>query len=311
MNTIGQRVRDLSHLMDDRLTDAPACPTSCKLELTSRCNFACDYCAHTQHKRPSKDMDRGTYSLLIRRLYDAGVTQLGVFFLGESFLVDWLPDAIHEAKNLGFERVFLTTNGSVSTPDTVRQCMKAGLDSLKFSLNYSDPEQMRCVARVKASMYHAVDDNVMAARSVRDGGGYACHLAGSYIAYDGQQGERMRERVDLLSPYLDEVYQLPLYSQAGQVDAKEDRTEWIGNPGHIGDTVPAVPCWVLFSQAHVTYDGKMSACCFDHGGMFEMGDLVSQPFEEVWLSDAFRALRAAHLNKDVKGTACEACIYRT
>ena len=84
-------------------------------------------------------MDRYQYSRLIREMRDAGVEELGVFYIGESFTCKWLPDAIAEAKKIGFPYVFLTTNGSAATPDRVEACMKAGLDSLKFSINFESP----------------------------------------------------------------------------------------------------------------------------------------------------------------------------
>jgi hypothetical protein len=38
-----------------------------------------------------------------------------------------------------------------------------------------------------------------------------------------------------------------------------------------------------------------------------MADLTKVSFAEGWNSDKFQALRAAHLAKDVRGTACESC----
>jgi hypothetical protein len=52
----------------------------------------------------------------------------------------------------------------------------------------------------------------------------------------------------------------------------------------------------------------MSACCFDHDGRFNMGDLNSMPFLEAWHSKKFQELRRASLNEDVIGTVCENCI---
>ncbi len=42
-----------------------------------------------------------------------------------------------------------------------------------------------------------------------------------------------------------------------------------------------------------------------------MGDLTTTPFMAAWNSERFQHLRAAHLKKDVTGTACERCVaYR-
>ena len=64
----------------------------------------------------------------------------------------------------------------------------------------------------------------------------------------------------------------------------------------------------IFTEGHVTYDGSLSACCFDHDGRFNMGDLTTTPFLEAWNSAPFQKLRTANLAKDVTGTACEKCI---
>ena len=70
----------------------------------------------------------------------------------------------------------------------------------------------------------------------------------------------------------------------------------------------ALPCWSLFTEGHITCDGHLSACCFDHSGRFQMGDLNRMSFMEAWNSQPFVKLRAAHLKKDLRGTVCENCI---
>jgi radical SAM protein with 4Fe4S-binding SPASM domain len=63
------------------------------------------------------------------------------------------------------------------------------------------------------------------------------------------------------------------------------------------------------TEGHVTKDGLLAACCFGAGldGGLIMGDLKEQGFMEAWNSPAFQTLRAAHLKKNVEGTACESC----
>jgi hypothetical protein len=65
----------------------------------------------------------------------------------------------------------------------------------------------------------------------------------------------------------------------------------------------------VFTEGHITKDGLLAACCFGSGldGDLVMGDLTKQGFMEAWNSAPFRKLRAAHLMKDVRGTACETC----
>jgi hypothetical protein len=39
-----------------------------------------------------------------------------------------------------------------------------------------------------------------------------------------------------------------------------------------------------------------------------MGDMKTQTLQEIWNSEKFKALRRAHLTKDVSGTICNECI---
>lgn len=52
----------------------------------------------------------------------------------------------------------------------------------------------------------------------------------------------------------------------------------------------------------------LTACCFDHDGRFNMGDLTRERFMQAWHSEPFQALRRANLAEEVCGTACEKCI---
>ncbi|MCH7833204.1 MAG: radical SAM protein [Proteobacteria bacterium] len=308
---ITERVDAITGIDGHRRGAAPPCPKSCKIELTARCNFKCSFCATADKLRDKGDMDWDFYLKLLKDLRRAGVEEIGVFYLGESFILDWLPDAIQAAKDEGFPYVFITTNGSLADPERVTACMEAGLNSIKFSLNYADEGQFSDIAGVKGSIYRDIIDNIKTTVPVRDAGNHDCGVYASYINYDGEQGGRMKAVVAEVEPLLDQVYSLPLYSQADLVSVAENERGWAikgGNPGRFGNMREPVPCWSLFTEARVTHDGHLSACCFDHDGRFHMGDLNEIPFMDAWTSEKFQNLRRAHLSGDVRETVCKACV---
>lgn len=283
-------------------------PKSVKIELTANCNYKCNFCVKSL--RPDNgEMSRTFYSRIIRELRAAGVEELGVFYIGESFTCKWLPDAIREAKAVGFPYVFLTTNGSASTPHLVEECMKAGLDSLKFSLNFTDEAQFQEVSQVKPALYRKALQNIKDARAVRALGNYKCRLYASSIAFDGEQSEKMRRIVNEIKPYVDEHYWLPLYGMSG-ASKEHGWTPQPGNPGRLDAMREPLPCWAVFTEGHITKDGKLAACCFGTGidGDLIMGDLTTTPFMEAWNSQGFMRLRQAHLLKDVSNTGCATCM---
>ncbi len=310
---ITARVDAITDLKGERRSETPPVPRSVKIELTARCDFKCFFCASQSRLRKKADMDWLLYRRLVREMRDLGVEELGMFYLGESFLCDWLPEAIEFAKKeCGYPYVFLTTNGRLATPERVEACMRAGLDSLKFSFNFSDAAQFHDVTGVKLSDYPKVVANLKAARAVRDrveaDTGHRCGLYASSIQYDGRQQLRMAQAVAGILSFVDEHYWLPLYGQAGLTSGARGTKPAAGNPGRLGAMRKPLPCWSIFTEGHVTYDGRLSACCFDHDGRFSMGDLRRDLFMDAWHSPQFRRLRAAHLREDVTGTACERCI---
>ena len=312
--TITSRIDAITKIPASRLAVSIPVPRSVKIELTSACDFKCFFCATGKNLRPKQNMDFGLFRRLALEMRQSGVEELGLFYLGESFLYKQLPEAIafakHEAK---FPYVFLTTNGRMATYERLEACMRAGLDSLKFSFNWADKAQCAEVTGVDA--FETCLEHLKLTRIVRDKvqaeTGHRCGLYASSIEYDGDQKAKMDQTAAILRKYVDEHYYLPLYNQAGYTTVEESKrglTPTAGNQGRVGALRDPLPCWAVFTEGHITADGKLSACCFDHTNQFEMADLTQTSFAEGWNSVAFQNLRAAHLRKDVRGTACEGCI---
>ena len=312
--TITSRIDAITRIPGRYLAAHLPAPRSVKIELTSQCNYRCGFCAHRLRMKDRGEMERAFYERVVGEMADAGVEELGVFYIGESFMCGWLPEAIAFAKHRGIRYVFLTTNGSLATPERVRACMAAGLDSLKFSMNNADEAQFEEIAAVKGRLFRDSIANLKRARAVRDAGGYSCGLYASSIQYDGEQQVRMQALVDEIRPFVDEHYWLPLYSMGSMTRQREEELGYrpiAGNQGRVGALRDPLPCWSAFTEGHITHDGKLSACCFDAGDKWVMANLNEASFMQGWNSPAFVKLREAHLRKDVTGTICESCVaYR-
>lgn len=312
---ITDRIDSITYIPADRLRANPPAPRSVKIEISPRCNYRCGFCAlRNREVQPKWDIDFELYKRITREMRDAGVEEIGVFYLGESFMNPrLLVDCIRHAKQvLGFPYVFLTSNASMAFPEAVEECMKAGLDSLKWSCNAVDETQFEEIMGVSKKLFHRAAGNIRDAYQLRRRGGHATGLYASSIRYDGGQQERMERYLEeMVRPYVDQHYWLPLYSMGAFATQREEELGYrptAGNQARLGALREPLPCWSAFTEGHVTADGSLSACCFDANSNWTMGDLNRQSFMEAWNSAPFVALRDAHLRKDVHGTVCEACI---
>ena len=312
--TITARIDATTRIPETHRAGIIPAPHSVKIELTGVCDFKCFFCATGQNIRPKGHMPWELFKTLAKEIRAAGVDEIGLFYLGESMLSPILPDAIRYAKtDCRFPYVFLTTNGYRATADKLRACFEAGLDSLKFSFNAADAEQAKTITRVDC--FDAQVQHIRDAHKVREEvvakTGRRCGLYASSIQYDGEQQDCMKKAVTAIRPYLDEHYWLPLYSQhtlaTGEIEKRGFKAT-AGNMGRIGGLRDPLPCWAVFTEGHITWDGKLSACCFSHTDEFTMADLTKTNFAEAWNSVEFQALRGAHLAKDVEGTCCERCV---
>jgi len=301
---ITSRIDNVTEVGDEHRKIDPPYPKSVKIELTGRCNLKCEFCAHKDGLRDVSDIKWEFFTRIVEELHSIGVKELGMFYLGESLLYKKLPEAIKYAKDLGISYVFLTTNGVTNNFDRLKGAVDCGLDSLKFSLNFCDDDQFKEVTGLKTSKLDLVVENIKNISEYIKESGSKCKVYASSIRYSDEQVERMAPLLETMSGFLDEHYWLPLYGQAGLVPFEGMDG---GNVGRFGNMVSPIPCWTLFTEGHITYDGRLSACCFDHDGRFDMGDLNTSSFMELWGSEKFKSLRECHLRGDIINTVCDGC----
>jgi hypothetical protein len=259
-------------------------------------------------------MDWELFKRITKEMRGLGVQEIGVFYIGESFTnPHLLVSAIKYLKSeLETPYVFLTSNASLANFKVVGDCMDAGLDSLKWSCNAADDDQFNELMGVHHKNYYAAILNIEMAKKIRDRNNFKTKLYASSILYNNEQPKRAHHFLETyVRPYVDEHYWLPLYTAGGQAKEKEAELGMkpiAGNTGRLDDPSQPIPCWTLFTAAHIMVDGKMTGCCLDGIGSWVMGDLTKNSFMECWHSKDFQDLRKAHIDNNITGTKCEKCV---
>ena len=300
LSSITQRIDAVTHIPGEFRTAHLPPPKSVKIELTGACNYKCNFCP-TGSKTGGVKMDWDLFVKVTDELYDLGIREIGLFYLGEPLTAPVeLVKSIRHLKGKGFEYLFLTTNGSLCKPELAHQVMDAGVDSIKFSINSDSEEQFAEVTGVNPKFHQKSIDNLRTTFVIRNMFGFKTKIYASSIQYNGEQQARMQKVVDELKPFCDEHYWLPLYNVEDGGAA--------GNQGRIGGLVESIPCWSAFTEGHILANGEVSVCCFDDTGKMGVGNLNNTSFMEAWNSEPFVALRQAHLDGNVDHLMCKTCL---
>ena len=80
--SITNRADNITGLTNEYSSITPPIPKSVKVELTAKCDFKCFYCASANGMREKDDMPLSKFKKLAKEMREAGVEEIGMFYLG-------------------------------------------------------------------------------------------------------------------------------------------------------------------------------------------------------------------------------------
>lgn len=240
---------------------------------------------------------------VLQEAYDCGVRDLGLYATGESFLVKNLAEYIREAKRIGYEYLFITTNGALAVPERAKAALDAGLDSIKFSISAGRRETYK---RIQGKDdFDKVLENLRWISEYRKTSGLKYRIYVTMVYTDATKAE-----VDILKeqviPYIDEWDPHPLNNQCGNLyeNNKLGKID-ANNPRGRGQRRV---CFQPFKSFTITPEGLVSACVLDYSKDLIVADLSKTTLKEAWENDVYRNFRKRHLAQDLKGMICHNCM---
>jgi MoaA/NifB/PqqE/SkfB family radical SAM enzyme len=303
MKKIKQRISETSNIPAEYKIEVPPMPQAVKIEVTSKCDLRCFFCSVTYKQKDAGNINSDFLYRLLGELKEAGIQEVGLFWLGEPLLVKELPEYVAYAKKIGIPYVFLTTNGRLATVDRIAQLIASGIDSIKVSINASNREDYIKICGVDA--FDQVIYNVQHLRELRQGSSKPSIYAST--VFDPDSPSTYETLRPMIEPYVDEYYPLRLYGKASykqKIDAGGENAKNISKR----TLESMLPCWSLFTLPHISYDGYLSACYCDHDHRLYMADLKTMSFKDAWHSAPLIELRRKHLLRTVQDSPCKGCI---
>ena len=287
---------------------APPFPRELYLELNNTCNHTCFFCSNEKMTRSNKKMSFLLVEKIMNNAYLAGARDIAFYATGEPFMYKKLPDAIKKAREIGYEYIFITSNGALATPAKSIPVIKAGLDSIKFSINAGTKESYKKTHG--QDDFEKVIENVRWWNQYRIGNKLDLKMYVSMVPTPTNQGE-YDNLMSLIGDCLDqEIDQRQCSNQGGNMLENNTIVE-IDEKSILGtlkvDQYTDI-CPDPFNRVVVSSEGYLTACVVDYQNALIVADLNGENIKDAWYGKVYSDFRKRHLEKDLTGVICHNCM---
>ncbi len=270
----------------------PPFPKEILIEVANICNHTCRFCAYRLMTRPKAIMDFERYSRILADAYVAGARQVGLYAGAEPFTVKRLDRYVAKVKQIGYEYIYCTTNGSLATPGLLKSVIDAGLDSIKFSVNGGDRETY---SRIHGrDHFDRVIENIHFVAEYRKTLGRPFRLYSSFVEIAENEASYPAMK-GVVGPLVDDIFHV----KAANVSGQNPDLPTIRYEGH---------CPQPFNRITVSQEGFLRLCCNDYQNMLAIEDLNRVSIREAWHGERMVDMRRRHLENRLEGTLCYNCL---
>lgn len=276
----------------------PPFPKRLMVEVTNICNQKCIFCANSKSVRKKGIVEYEMVQKVISDAYKLGARELSFHAMGEPLICKELPQCVKVAKDIGYEYVYIDTNGALAIPDVINPVIDAGIDSIKFSISGATRETYKMIHG--RDDFDIVIDNIKKVSDYKANTGKKVRLITDFVENSNNACE-IEVFKKMMNPLVDEVWSHEVLNQGGNM--VEDNMK-IG-----GTTYVSIPCIEIFDRMVIMWNGDVTACCMDFDSNLVYGNAYANSLEEIWHNDCITKLREMHLNDEVKGTLCYNCVY--
>lgn len=277
-------------------------PKNMLLEVTNACNDSCLFCANSKCTSQRGIIDLNFAKEILKQAYDWGIREVGFYGRGESLLDKNLEKYVSYAKDLGYEYIYITTNGALMTKERADAIVEAGIDSIKFSINGADKKEYLQI--------HGQDDfdmvmrNLIYLSSLKEKEDFALYISYVVTRYNYLNKDKFKDKYQ---KYVDDIVFYDCLNTAATMTL--ELKNYLSMEENITDQHrEGNICPMIFKTLYVTYDGYLTMCCADYQNYLAVADLKKEDLAEAWNNQYAQELRRRHLEQDLDGTLCFNCM---
>lgn len=254
------------------------------IEITNICNLNCSFCPNT--KRDKKYMSIDEYEIIIKKIKDY-TDNVYLHVKGEPLMHPYL-DEILKISNKYNINVNITTNG---------RCLKEKIGILNNNK----------IRQINISLHSFNDINEI--KELLDN---IDEIKNTYISLRLWNNSDNKEVIELLENHYNT-----------KIDINNKRSVLFDNiflsndilfnwPNINGNVISNVgTCLALKSQIGVLVDGTIVACCLDHEGYNNLGNIFDNSMEEIINSEKYKSILKGFNDNKLVSELCTKCGYRT
>ncbi len=281
-----------------------ATPFIIQLEVTGRCNLKCSFCPvndkAVQKFMHRDDMTEETFDEFLRQCKEFGQPIKVLRFIGngEPLLNKNIVSFVHKAKmSECFNRIEITSNGTLLNKKLSKELIEAGLDTLKISLEAIDETSFYDIAGVHINLVQLYQE-LEFFYSIRSN----CKLYIKTTDIALKTEERRKQFISEYEKICDYIFIetiTDIWPEYTTSTEKKQRYEQ--------HKIPRAPvCIQPFDLMNITADGTVEPCCADWKRELSLGNISENTLFSIWNGKKLKSLRLKLLNKEM-GVPCKKC----
>lgn len=257
-------------------------PKKLMLEVTNVCNNRCSFCASQVSTRKRGMIDTEFAKRVIKEAYGLGTREICMHSMGEPLLHKDLAMLTEFAKGVGYEYIYMDTNGILATPDVINPVIDAGIDSLKFSINAASAEVYKKINGT--DNFIKVFDNFKRVSEYINSKNKKVKLI-AYMAESIINEQEHNDFIEIFSKYASDVWINPIHNSSGVMT---DTNKEIAINNKLAENRCSMD---PFNRMVITWEGKAIGCCTDWNEGLVYADINVEGLEESWNNDKIQKIR--------------------
>lgn len=256
-------------------------PLCIDLEVASVCDLACPHCFRQYIATPDKLMSTDLAFRLIDQLAEQNVPSVKFNWRGEPLMNRNLPKIIDYAKQNGVLETIINTNATLLDHKYSDELISSGLDLLIYSFDGGSKktyDKLR-VGRFKENKFESIIKNIENFHNLKKQKQSVFPRTKIQMVLTKETYDEQDQYFSLFKNMVDDVSVKQYTERGGDIKESEIGKDKLNKDsiymknfdGELFVSEGRLPCEQPFQRMLVTYDGRVSMCCYDWGSMHPVG----------------------------------------